>query len=376
VLAGDDGLVTDNARAEVIAAWRCSRCGPTPFPDRWNAAVIWTGREVLLFGGQSGHKLGRVHVDGAAYEPGSGRWRPMRPAPSQAGAQVAAVWTGNEAVFFGGYENTPPGVFKVTSAAVAYDPSGDSWRVLPPAPLAARAGAAAVWTGAEVVVTGGYPAVRTETVGPFSDTAACHPGTDTWRLLPAVPERDCPPGSELAYWPLELVWTGDRLMAWRPWEISTTTDHPRGRSVSGRYGIDRFEFTAGADTWVVAADDDPPRGVGGPLWTGSEVIVPPTAPFRSRSGPSPSRLWGARLDVAAHRWRPIATAPPGSAGASVWTGAALVSWGDTIAAWDPDADAWAVAAPFRTGRHDDSVAVWTGTEVLLVNARELYRLGG
>lgn len=372
LVTGDDGAVKVSARAEVIAGWHCSVCGPTPVSDRWNATVVWTGHEVILFGGQSGHKLGQIPVDGAAYEPASGQWRPIPPAPGQAGAQVAAGWTGAEAIFFGGYENTPPGEFKVTSAAVAYDPRRNTWRVLPVGPLSPRAGAVAVWTGVELVVAGGYPAVRTDTFGVFSDAAAYQPGADTWRVLPTLPDRACPEGADLAYWPLELVYAGDRLIAWRPWQISTTTHDPRGRSVSSRHDIDRFELTAGADRWALTVDQDPPRGVRWPIWTGSEVVVPATPPFRgSGSGPAQFGLRGARLDVGARRWQPIAA---GGTGPAAWTGAALVSWTDGVSVWDPDSDTWAVCgAP--VGRPDsDSVAVWTGGQVLLVNARQLYRL--
>ena len=43
----------------------------------------------------------------------------------------------------------------MTTAGAAYDPAADRWDGIPPAPLAARARAAAVWTGREFIVWGG-----------------------------------------------------------------------------------------------------------------------------------------------------------------------------------------------------------------------------
>lgn len=290
---------------------------------------------------------------------------------------MAAAWTCDEALFVGGYERSEPGAFRVSPDAVAYDPEQDCWRVLPRPPFAPRAGAVAVPTGTEVVVAGGYPAVRSDDIGAFSDAVAYHPGTERWRAVPGLPDGDEVDRPNMRSEPLEVLWAGDRLMAWRPWTSTTTTRVPGGgRRVAGRAGIDRYELAGGGDRWTLMADRDPPRGVRTPIWTGTEVLVPPTAPFGGGSGPILWVVHGARYDPATGRWRPVAPARADHGNAYAWTGAALVRWGSDVTVWDADTDVWSVVPVTPSDTHRDSVVVWTGDELLLVNARELYRLGG
>ena len=54
-----------------------------------------------------------------------------------------AVWTGQELMVFGG------------ARAVAYDPVRARWTTLPPAPVKHRDRHAAVWTGTEMLIFGG-----------------------------------------------------------------------------------------------------------------------------------------------------------------------------------------------------------------------------
>jgi hypothetical protein len=42
--------------------------------------------------------------------------------------------------------------------------------------------------------------------------------------------------------------------------------------------------------------------------------------------------------------------------------------------WDADSDVWTVVPGTPPDTHHESVVIWTGEELLLVNARELYRL--
>ena len=103
------------------------------------------------------------------------RRRPRRPAPATvpapgtrrrrgllaadrrradpAGGGMAAAWTGRQLVVWGG--QAPGGNWQAAAAGAAYDPAADRWEVLPPAPIAARFGASAVWTGREVLFWGG-----------------------------------------------------------------------------------------------------------------------------------------------------------------------------------------------------------------------------
>ena len=70
--------------------------------------------------------------------PAGWTWRPVGPLPARQGN--IAVWTGREVVYWGGDRpGRPP-------EGAAYDPKTDRWRRLSRSPLTNRTGAAAVWT--------------------------------------------------------------------------------------------------------------------------------------------------------------------------------------------------------------------------------------
>lgn len=173
---------------------------------RHAALATWTGREMLVWGGF--HLAGpltseSVALDGGgAFDPSTRTWRTIsrNSAPSTR-MHASGVWTGREWVVFGG--ESPAGQGAVPDRGYAYDPALDSWRritdVGAPSP---RWGALAVWTGAEVIVWGGnLPGGGANRAG---DSAAYDPRADRWRPIPAAPRNQV--GSGLA------VWTGTLLV--------------------------------------------------------------------------------------------------------------------------------------------------------------------
>jgi hypothetical protein len=66
---------------------------------RGNPVAMWTGHELLIWGGESatGYPRGPVLGDGARYNPATDTWRPMSSdgAPSPR-VVPAVVWTGSE----------------------------------------------------------------------------------------------------------------------------------------------------------------------------------------------------------------------------------------------------------------------------------------
>ena len=86
---------------------------------------MWTGKELLVWGGQiSGN--GRSKSDGAAYDPSTRTWRLLPDSPVLPTGGQTAVWTGSEMVV-------------VRGVAAAYRPASNSWRSLPAVPLPATA---------------------------------------------------------------------------------------------------------------------------------------------------------------------------------------------------------------------------------------------
>ena len=144
---------------------------PAPLSPRSELSTAWTGSEMLVIGGRG------FDGEGAAYNPATRQWRvlPSHNVP----ANAAAVWTGDELVLWGGARGT----------GAAYDPAADTWRDLPASPWSEWTGTEAVWTGADVIVWNSvirayWPAA--EPAWAF-DIAAYDPGTDSWRRFAPPP---------------------------------------------------------------------------------------------------------------------------------------------------------------------------------------------
>jgi hypothetical protein len=224
-----------------------SRLPPSP-TLRARVASVWTGHEVLVWGGDT-DLGGTHHADGAEYDPATEEWRALPPSPLSPRSSPGAVWTGTEMLVWGGWSGSGDGT-PLGDGAV-YDPERRSWRMLPPAPLGPRVPVAAVWTGREVLVWG--DASRFTAV---VDGAAYDPVADRWRVLPRAPA---------ALNEASAVWTGGQMIVFgalldgNNW---SKTEHARGiayRPVLNQWHeIAPYPLSPQA-TWAV--------------WTGEEVAV-------------------------------------------------------------------------------------------------------
>ena len=131
-------------------------------PDRRLAAAA-RGRncdlgrhEVLVVGGSGRSRGGRPGAPAAvgfAYDPRANRWRRL-PAMQSGRMRGSAVWTGRRLLVWGGQAKLGgEGVFP--AHGLAYDPAANSWAPLPLAPLSGRVDPAGVWTGHSMVIWGG-----------------------------------------------------------------------------------------------------------------------------------------------------------------------------------------------------------------------------
>jgi len=305
-----------------------------PIAPRMRHGAVWTGREMIVWGGSNGDYNGwQQFNDGAAFNPSTGTWRVLPPAPLKGRTFPVMVWTGREMVIVGGG----------TLDGAAYDPVKNCWRTIADAPVevASPWGITTAWTGDEVLVWNA-------TTGALWD-----PATDTWRQISA------PPG------PAECgkfgAGAGKRLYIW--W---------RADGVCGTAGP-----TAGAaydpatDTWaptpigqnITLAGPRPPS-----LWTGAQLLLNGVT-----DEASPKTAWFA-FDPNTGTWRTVPQPSYVVPGESVvWSGAEMLLWGGIpggggladIAAYDPIQNQWRIAgrSPF-TGRADHT-AVWTGTQMLI-----------
>ena len=129
-----------------------------PYPETTEPAArdtfssVWTGTQMLVWGGFGRTESCRPcqHADGAAYDLDSDSWTLMTPSPLSARGAHRAVWTGKEMVVWGGFSTTE------LNDGGAYDPASDSWSQLPGSPVLGRQGHAMVWAGDQLVVWGGH----------------------------------------------------------------------------------------------------------------------------------------------------------------------------------------------------------------------------
>lgn len=226
-----------------------------PIESRWYHTAVWTGKEMIVWGGSCGRHECR---DGAAYEPATDSWRVIAQAPMPGYAHTT-VWTGTEMIVWGGSddsesEGTKGCVTSFIGDGAAYDPTTDSWRVLPEAPLEVRGWHSAVWTGTEMMVWGGATGLDCD-YGYPSDGAAYDPATDTWRAIPAPRLSGRVEAS--------AVWTGREMILW-------------GGSIHGRSVTldDGAAFDPSTNEWRSLPEAPiKARALHLATWTGKEMIV-------------------------------------------------------------------------------------------------------
>ena len=203
--------------------------------------LIWTGQEVLVWGG-AGPDNGNL-CDGGRFDPIQNVWRPMSLQGAPLGcAEPATTWTGKELLVWGG--ETQQGAPNTTNTGAAYNPETDSWRPISHvgAP-SARTHPAAVWTGQEMIVYGGDAGV---------DARAYDPLADRWRSL----SLDGNPGLHSRG---DAVWTGSEMILW---------GGRSGCDVGGRYDLARDTWQPFSSKGVLKA-----RRNQAVIWTGDAMLI-------------------------------------------------------------------------------------------------------
>ena len=152
-----------------------TRLAEPPFV-RARAVSLWMGGNLFYWGGDSDFG-GTAHADGAVYDPAANDWRLLPEAPLSARSSAGAVWTGSEVVLWGGAAATGQ-----KDDGAAFIPTTSTWRMLPEGPLGPRVPVAAIWTGREMIVWG--DASRSSA---SPDGAAYDPASDRWRRLAPAP---------------------------------------------------------------------------------------------------------------------------------------------------------------------------------------------
>jgi N-acetylneuraminic acid mutarotase len=132
-------------------AWSTMAAPPAGLEPRDNAAGVWTGEQLVVWGGygRSDTCTPCFYGDGAAYDVASDSWVPVAPSPLSGRGAHRAVWTGREMLILGGFDSA------VLADGALYNPFDDTWVRMAPSPLPARQHHAMVWTGQQLIVWGG-----------------------------------------------------------------------------------------------------------------------------------------------------------------------------------------------------------------------------
>lgn len=322
-----------------------------PFDPRSGHLSVWTGEEVLVFGGRSGTHDAASLTTGLAYEPESETWLDLEPSPVSVEFWPTShtVWTGTEMLVVGRVSNED----KHSTLILSYTPDTDTWSMSTPRPSESPSVGGFVWTGSEVIMAGG------DLNAPANHAWAYEPSTDTWRQLPDTP-IDPVEG-------MEGVWTGNEALF-----------------IGGYPGAPAVAYTPSTGQWRTLTT--PPLSSlqrHGLLWTGDAVIV-----YGGHSGPGhpPGVLI---YDPTSDTWTksPPMPIPPRERMGGVWTGDELIIWGgyatygnapdedgDHVAgegaAYNPTTDTWRVLPPSPLTDRCDHTATWTGTDLIIFGGIE------
>ena len=221
--------------------------------------AVWTGSEMVVWGGAVVDGQNAFLDTGGRYTPGTDSWLATSTsgAVPSARSHHTAVWTGNEMVVFGGFGTT----FVALGTGGRYVPGTNTWL-----PLSAGANApdgrfahSAVWTGAEMIVWGGLGAdggVWHHSGGRYDPT------DDDW--VPVSPGASVSLGRAFH----TAVWTGDRMIIWGGSSEVADGLFPALYATGGRY-------SPVSDTWEPTSTTGVPkaRTRHTAVWTGGQMLI-------------------------------------------------------------------------------------------------------
>ena len=332
-----------------------------PLTDSWTAiangasrrqhTAVWSGSEMLVWGGcredANGNQNCNLLVEqGARYNPATNSWSPMTLTGAPIGLRnPRSVWAEDQMIIWNG-----------TGAVNGrYFPATDSWQTISLVDGPPGLGPSLAWTGSEMIAWGGC-----------SGDALCFdlhdeggrydPDTDTW-----TPTN--PAGAPAARKNHTAVWTGDAMIVWG------------GYTGSDTYLNDGKIYDPATDTWSGINQTGAPsaRGSHHAVWTGTEMIV------WGGDGPGDERS-GGRYNPVTGNWLPTTTNDPyrvANYHATVWDGVRMISWGGVgeqfidpfyqrARIYDPVTDIWSMSSQNASlSPAWFPSAVWTGTEMIV-----------
>lgn len=243
---------------------------PVPFlSPRSSHTAVWTGSEMIVWGGSD--NVGSVRNDGGRFSPVTTAWAPTGidlKTPS-ARYEHSAVWTGRQMIVWGGVTASE----QFTRTGGRYRPATDAWKKTPVGKNTphARRGMSVVWTGKEMIIWGGDWWLGEAEYRIFNNGAAYLPRTGRWNPLPLTAETPDPRGAASA------IWTGKEMIVWGGYGVYFGAIDSR---TGGRYYLEK-------DAWKPTSTGPhvPPGGAGhSAVWTGEQMIIWGGAPVTAAGG--------------------------------------------------------------------------------------------
>lgn len=276
---------------------------------RWAHAAVWTGSKMLIWGGRQQFDSNGHVGDGGLYDPYLNSWSTIAtdhaPEPR---SQMAAIWTGSEMLVWGGYGDGATAY----NTGGRYNPLTNTWRPISTdnAPTA-RVEPQYAWTGKELLIWGGITPDLKRTL---DSGAKYDPATDRW--MPIAKDKVAP-----AVWGSPAVWTGREMLIW-------SGSHQNGDVNINEVAKNGAAYDPTANTWrAMATEGAPsPRFFHTSVWTGSKLIV--WAGGNQITGEHYND--GGIYDVATDRWQPLDwKEPPEKRGmqTAIWTGTNMLVFG-------------------------------------------------
>jgi hypothetical protein len=326
-----------NGAAYDVATRHWQMMAGGPLAPRQDMAVVWAGDEAVFWGGYRPVMSGYDdYANGAAYDPATATWHLLPPAPLSAGRGAEAFWTGTYVLVFGGQGKS---VMDVPLAGASYDPARSTWSKLPTFPRTgpgAPISTAAVWTGHELLAVVTYEHIFPISCGKCESgygitsravVAAWAPGWASWHMLASTPRDSVVAGSTYM---AQATWTGREIIllggsGCLPGMSCPPFPGPNGAAVA---------FDPATRSWQQLGIRVGGAGAWPSSWTGQALaLLAGDGQYQGSQAPFASAGSAAAFDPATATWVPMPRAPAGSfyAMSMAWTGGQLLVWGSTSA---------------------------------------------
>jgi N-acetylneuraminic acid mutarotase len=176
---------------------------------RSDHSSVWTGSEMIVWGGSADCPVTFTCTTntGGRYNPNTNSWTATSTANAPTGrTNHTAVWTGNEMIVWGGVV-IDLFTYDVNTGG-RYDPSTDSWTATSMTnPPSERNAHTAVWTGSEMIIWGGYGAGGGNGDYGSLNTGGKYNLENGWTATTTTTAPTARDGHT-------AVWTGSRMIVW------------------------------------------------------------------------------------------------------------------------------------------------------------------